>query len=69
MPGKNPRRTGLAFVGAGRVGLFRGEVAAAIISTGEHLHVEPILAALDRKLFLLIEKPLATVDWSDLDAT
>jgi len=102
---KQPRRIGLAIVGAGRVGLFRGEVAArhpmvdfigvadlreerlsilkekakadfvtrdfnellkrpevtaAIISTDEHLHVEPILAALERKLSLLIEKPLAT---------
>jgi len=102
---KQPRRVGLAIVGAGRVGLFRGEVAArhpqvdwigvadlkadrarllaekcqadfvthdfvqllkkpevtaAIISTDEHLHVEPILAAVERKLSLLIEKPLAT---------
>jgi predicted dehydrogenase len=105
MARKNPKRIGLAIVGAGRVGLFRGEVAArhpqvdfigvadlkqdrlsllkektkadfvttdfrellkrpevtaAIISTDEHLHVEPILAAVDRKLSLLIEKPLAT---------
>jgi myo-inositol 2-dehydrogenase / D-chiro-inositol 1-dehydrogenase len=105
MARKNPKRIGLAIVGAGRVGLFRGEVAArhpqvdfigiadlkkdrlalvgektkadfvttdfrellerpevtaAIISTDEHLHVEPILAALERKLSLLIEKPLAT---------
>jgi predicted dehydrogenase len=102
---KNPKRIGLAIVGAGRVGLLRGEVAArhpqvdfigiadlkqdrlklvgdktradflttdfkellkrpevtaAIISTDEHLHVEPILAAVERRLFLLIEKPLAT---------
>src|SRR5213079_795912 len=102
---KQPKRIGLAIVGAGRVGLFRGEVAArhpmvdfigvadlkperlsllkektkadfitadfrqllkrpevtaVIISTDEHLHVEPILAAVDRKLSLLIEKPLAT---------
>ncbi|HEY2337299.1 MAG TPA: Gfo/Idh/MocA family oxidoreductase [Burkholderiales bacterium] len=102
---KQPKRIGLAIVGAGRVGLFRGEVAArhpmvdfigvadvrkerlsllkektgadfvttdfrellkrpevtaAIISTDEHLHVDPILAAVDRKLSLLIEKPLAT---------
>jgi myo-inositol 2-dehydrogenase / D-chiro-inositol 1-dehydrogenase len=102
---KQPRRIGLAIVGAGRVGLFRGEVAArhpqvdwigvadlkpdrakrvgdkcsadfvttdfrellkrpeltaAIISTDEHLHVEPILAAVERRLDLLIEKPLAT---------
>jgi len=102
---KQPKRIGLAIIGAGRVGLFRGEVAArhpqvdwigvadlkpdraklvgdktqadfvtsdfrellkrpevtaAIISTDEHLHVEPILAAVERKLSLLIEKPLAT---------
>jgi myo-inositol 2-dehydrogenase / D-chiro-inositol 1-dehydrogenase len=102
---KSPKRIGLAIIGAGRVGLFRGEVAArhpqvdfigvadlkperaklvgdkckaefvtsdfkellkrpevtaAIISTDEHLHVEPILAAVERKLSLLIEKPLAT---------
>src|SRR5205807_3327312 len=30
------------------------------ISTDEHLHVEPILAAVERKLSLMIEKPLAT---------
>ena len=105
MAKKNPKRIGLAIIGAGRVGLFRGEVAArhpmvdfigvcdlkkdrrdlvaakvnadfvtddfqallkrpeitaAIISTDEHLHVEPILAAVDRKLALMIEKPLAT---------
>lgn len=40
--------------------LQRKEVTAAIIATDEHLHVEPILAAVDRKLSLLIEKPLAT---------
>ena len=102
---KTAKRIGLAIVGAGRVGLFRGEVAArhpmvdfigladlkddrlelvqkktqadyvtndfrellrrpeinaAIISTDEHLHVEPILAAVERGLPLLIEKPLAT---------
>ena len=102
---QNVKGIGLAIVGGGRVGLFRGEVAArhpmvdfigiadlkedrlelvqaktqadfattdfrellkrpeitaAIISTDEHLHVEPILAAVDRGLSLLIEKPLAT---------
>jgi len=102
---KQPKRIGLAIVGAGRVGLFRGEVAArhpmvdfigvadlkqdrldllkektkadfvtkdfrellsrpevtaAIIATDEHLHVEPILAAAERGLSLMIEKPLAT---------
>src|SRR5258707_4976695 len=105
MPKKNPKRIGLAIIGGGRVGLFRGEVAArhpqvdfiglaeikpdraklvgekiradfvtddyekllarpevtaAIIATDEHLHVAPILAAVERKLPLLIEKPLAT---------
>src|SRR3954471_24756369 len=105
MARRSPKRIGLAIVGAGRVGLFRGEVAprhpafdwigvadlkvdraklvgdkckaefvtdnfrellarpevtAAIISTDEHLHVEPILAAVERKLALMIEKPLAT---------
>src|SRR5260370_12141420 len=105
MPKKNPRRIGLAIIGGGRVGLFRGEIAArhpqvdfiglaeikpdraklvgekigaafvtddsrrllarpevtaAIIATDEPLHVDPILAAVERKLPLLIEKPLAT---------
>src|SRR5918912_1715702 len=105
MARRQPKRIGLAIVGAGRVGLFRGEVAArhpavewigvadlkpdraqlvgdktkadfittdfrellkrpevtaAIIATDEHLHVEPILAAVERKLALMIEKPLAT---------
>src|SRR5690242_17467900 len=105
MPRKSPKRIGLAIVGAGRVGLFRGEVAArhpqvdfigladlkaerlklvgdkvkadfttadfrellarpevtaAVVSTDEHLHVDPILAACERKLALMIEKPLAT---------
>jgi len=105
MAKKNARRIGLAIVGGGRVGLFRGEVAArhpqvdfiglaeiksdraqevagkigadfvttdyrellarpevtaAIIATDEHLHVDPVLAAVERRLSLLIEKPLAT---------
>ncbi len=96
---------GLAIVGAGRVGLFRGEVAArhpavewigiaeknhnrglyaaekigadfvtldhrellkrpevscAIIATDEHLHVDPVMAAVERGVPMLIEKPLAT---------
>src|SRR5688572_15617 len=38
----------------------RPEVTTAIIATDEHLHVEPILAAAERGLSLLIEKPLAT---------
>jgi len=40
--------------------LARPEVTAAIIATDEHLHVDPILAAVERRLPLLIEKPLAT---------
>jgi myo-inositol 2-dehydrogenase/D-chiro-inositol 1-dehydrogenase len=105
MAKKSAQRIGLAIVGAGRVGLLRGEIAArhpqvdfigladirpertrlvaervgadfvtsdfrelfarpevtaAIIATDEHLHVEPILAAVERGLSLLIEKPLAT---------
>jgi predicted dehydrogenase len=40
--------------------LKRPEVTAAIIATDEHLHVEPILAAVERGLPILIEKPLAT---------
>jgi myo-inositol 2-dehydrogenase/D-chiro-inositol 1-dehydrogenase len=102
---RKPNRIGLAIVGAGRVGLFRGDVAArhgavdwigiaeknpdrarevaakigadfvtsdhrellqrpevtaAIIATDEHLHVDPILSAAERRLPMLIEKPLAT---------
>src|SRR5690242_309405 len=102
---KQPKRIGLAIVGAGRVGLIRGELAArypqvdwigiaeknperakfvadkinadyvtadyrallaqpevtaVVVSTDEHLHVDPIMAALERKLPMLIEKPLAT---------
>src|SRR5436853_419119 len=105
MAKKNARRIGLAIIGGGRVGLFRGEVAArhpqvdfiglaeikpdraqfvaekigadfvtsdyrellarpevtaAVIATDEHLHVGPILAAVERGLSLLVEKPLAT---------
>jgi myo-inositol 2-dehydrogenase/D-chiro-inositol 1-dehydrogenase len=40
--------------------LARPEVSAAIIATDEHLHVGPILAAVERGLPVLIEKPLAT---------
>jgi myo-inositol 2-dehydrogenase / D-chiro-inositol 1-dehydrogenase len=102
---KSAKGIGLAIVGAGRVGLFRGEVAArhpavewigiaelnhnrggdvgarigadfittshrellarpevtaAIIATDEHLHVEPVMAAVERGVPMLIEKPLAT---------
>ena len=32
----------------------------AIIATDEHLHIDPIMVALERKIPLLIEKPLAT---------
>jgi len=100
-----PKPIGLAIIGAGRVGLFRGDVAArhpqvgwigiaeinaergrevgerigadfvttdyrelvdrpevnaVIVATDEHLHVAPILAAVERGHALLIEKPLAT---------
>jgi predicted dehydrogenase len=102
---KSAKGIGLAIVGAGRVGLFRGavaarhpavewigiaeksanrggdvgatigadfittdhrellrrpEVTAAIIATDEHLHVDPIMAAVERGVPMLIEKPLAT---------
>ena len=105
MKGRKAKRIGLAIIGAGRVGLFRGEVAmrhaqvdwigvaeriperaeriagkigadfvtedyrvlldrpevtAVIVSTDEHLHAGPVLAAVERGLPLLIEKPLAT---------
>ena len=35
-------------------------MTAAVIATDEHLHVGPVLAAVERGLALLIEKPLAT---------
>src|SRR5215213_4590827 len=102
---KSAKAIGLAIVGGGRVGLFRGEVAArhpavewigvaeknpergkfiaekvgadflttdhrellrrsevtaAIIATDEHLHVDPIMASVERGVSMLIEKPLAT---------
>lgn len=54
-------RIGAAFVTTDyRELLARPEVTAAVIATDEHLHVDPILAALERRLDLLIEKPLAT---------
>ncbi len=102
---KQPKKIGLAIVGAGRVGLIRGELAArhpevawigiaeknperaklvaakigaefvtadfrellkrpevnaVVVSTDEHLHVDPVMAALERGHPMLIEKPLAT---------
>jgi predicted dehydrogenase len=65
---KNPERSklvaekiGADFVtGDHRELLARPEATAAIIATDEHLHVAPIMAALERKLPLFIEKPLAT---------
>ena len=109
MRDRQAKNLGLAIVGAGRVGLFRGEVAArhpqvgwigiaeknperaklvaeklkadfvtdsyeellnrpevnaAIIATDEHLHVDPIMKAVERGLPMLIEKPLA-IDLDD----
>src|SRR4029079_14372400 len=40
--------------------LARPEVNCAIIATDEHLHVAPVLAAVERGVPILIEKPLAT---------
>jgi predicted dehydrogenase len=105
MRGRKAKRIGLAIIGAGRVGLIRGlvaarhaqvdwigiaetkperaklvadavgadfvtndyrellnrsEVTAVIVSTDEHLHVDPILAACEHGYSLMIEKPLAT---------
>jgi len=65
---KNPERgkfvaekIGADFVTADhRELLQRPEVTAAIIATDEHLHVDPIIASIERGLPMLIEKPLAT---------
>jgi myo-inositol 2-dehydrogenase / D-chiro-inositol 1-dehydrogenase len=65
---KNPerRREVAAAIGADflagdhRELLKRPEVTAAIIATDEHLHVDPIMCAIERGLPMLIEKPLAT---------
>ena len=65
---KNPNRAGEVadkidadFVTQNHVELLkRPEVTAAIICTDEHLHVDPILAAVERGVPMLIEKPLAT---------
>src|SRR6476660_584415 len=65
---KNPNRAGEVgpkisadFVTQSHVELLkRPEVTAAIICTDEHLHVDPIMVALERGIPLLIEKPLAT---------
>src|SRR6202012_947177 len=40
--------------------LARPEVTCAIIATDEHLHVDPVLATVERGVPMLIEKPLAT---------
>lgn len=113
MTRKKPKRIGLAIIGAGRVGLIRGELAArhpevdwiglaeinpergeivrekcgadfvttdyrellarpevnaVVVSTDEHLHVDPVILAAERKLPLLIEKPLAT-DLAESEST
>ena len=113
MPKKPAKRIGLAIVGAGRVGLIRGELAArhpqvdwigiaeinpergeivrekcgadfvttdfrellsrpevnaVVVSTDEHLHVDPVIYAAERKLPMLIEKPLAT-DLAESEST
>ena len=67
-PERNPNRAadvahriGADFVtGDHRELLRRPEVTCAIIATDEHLHVDPILAAVERGVPMLIEKPLAT---------
>jgi myo-inositol 2-dehydrogenase/D-chiro-inositol 1-dehydrogenase len=40
--------------------LQRPEVTAVIVATDEHLHVAPVMTAVERGLPMLIEKPLAT---------
>ena len=68
MAEKNPNRAGEVgpkisadFVTQSHVELLkRPEVTCAIIATDEHLHVDPIMAAVERGIPLLIEKPLAT---------
>src|SRR5262249_60390853 len=65
---KNPNRGGsvAAKIGADFVTtdhrelLRRPEATCAIIATDEHLHVGPIMSAIESKLPMLIEKPLAT---------
>src|ERR687887_2857965 len=97
---RSTKKIGLAIVGAGRIGLIRGEIAAknanvgwigvaetradrgkevaerlgaeflttdfrellarpevtaAVLATHQHLHVEPVLAAVERGLTLMIE--------------
>jgi myo-inositol 2-dehydrogenase/D-chiro-inositol 1-dehydrogenase len=65
---KNPNRAGEV---ASRIGadfvtqdhrelLKRPEVTCAILATDEHLHVDPIMAAAEAGVPMLIEKPLAT---------
>ncbi len=40
--------------------LARHEVTCVVVATDEHLHADPVLAAVERGLPLLVEKPLAT---------
>ncbi len=46
--------------------MSRPEVTAIDIATSEHEHTQPLLAALDKKIPVLIEKPLALLE-SDAD--
>ena len=65
---RNPNRAGEVgpkisadFVTQSHVELIkRPEVTCAIIATDEHLHVDPIMACIERGIPMLIEKPLAT---------
>jgi myo-inositol 2-dehydrogenase/D-chiro-inositol 1-dehydrogenase len=40
--------------------LKQPEVTAVIVATDEHLHVDPVMAAVECRLPMLVEKPLAT---------
>ena len=58
---KSARGIGADFVTTAIVELLaRPEVTARSSATDEHLHVDPIMAAVERGVPMLIEKPLAT---------